>query len=403
LISIDGFRPEFYSEHAKILAPRIYGLAHGGVSAPDGMEPIFPTLTYPNHASLVTGVHSSDHGILSNRIGSDWYFNASSIQSTTLWQAEEAAGKKVAILRWPTTLGAHVQWYLPEIFGPGFNSENDWTLIKQNSNPEFLNEVLNSGLLKKITKPSDLDLLAAQAASWVFTHEDPDLTLIHLINVDLVQHQTGTHSAETRAALSGMDRIIGQIISHVDPVHTTVFVVGDHGFADVGRMIYLRALFPEKIFSDQLVIQAEGGQAVIYLKPGAEKSGAKILKILKDHARGFYRILAKEDLEELKAYPKAFCALETMPGSEFSEDESSDFVKNLQTTKGTHGYLPDRPEMQTGFIAWGREVTAGRQVEYVHLVDVAPTVAALLGVYLVTDGKPIKLKDDPKPSASPNP
>jgi predicted AlkP superfamily pyrophosphatase or phosphodiesterase len=396
-------RPDFYSENMKSVAPHLYALAHGGVSAPDGMEPVFPTLTYPNHASLVTGVHSADHGIYSNRIDGKWYFNESSIQATTLWQAEEAAGKSVAILRWPTTLGAHVQWFLPEVFGPDFNSENDWALIKQNTKPEFLNEILNAGPLKKVEKPSDLDMLATQAASWLFTHESPDLTLIHLINVDLVQHKTGTHSAETRQALSDLDHLIGLIVPRLDPLHTTVFIVGDHGFADVGRMINVKTLFPEKIFGDQVIVESEGGQSVIRLKPGSEKIGPKVWKILESHSKGLYQILATQELSELKAYPKAFCVLETMPGSEFT-DEGTELVRNLETTKGTHGYLPERPEMQTGFMAWGRKVTPGRQVEYVKLVDVAPTIANLLGVFLVADGKPIKLMDDPKPepSASPN-
>ena len=94
---------------------RLWPLADQGEIATHGITPIFPSLTYPNHTSMVTGAYSAEHGIYHNRIFSPtegptdaWNWYESAIRVPTLWQVAEKAGLKVAILRWPASVGAHV-------------------------------------------------------------------------------------------------------------------------------------------------------------------------------------------------------------------------------------------------------------------------------------------------------
>jgi predicted AlkP superfamily pyrophosphatase or phosphodiesterase len=408
LISIDGFRPEFYSESMKSVAPHLFQIAQQGLKAPDGMEPVFPSLTYPNHVSLVTGRYSAEHGVFANRAAAsgDWYFKESNIQVPTLWQVARAHGKSVAIMRWPASMGAQVDWFLPEIFNPSeTNAEGDWKLLVENTDPKFLRQIATDKPFQQIKALEDLDALATQGATWVLSHEDPDLTLVHLIGLDLAEHRSGTHSPETRSALSKIDSLVYQIISEVDPSRTTVFIVGDHGFSDVGRVIQLQSLMEQEHLAKMVDIQVDGGQAAVYLKPGASEKRA--LKALSKHAKGLYQILNRARLKELKAYPSALCVLETFPGTMFVNAGSSSepLVQSLGSTKGAHGYLPDRPEMQTGLIVWGRGIAAGKDVEYAKVIDIAPTVAKALGFDFPGEGTPIdfELKSNSLPSASTTP
>jgi hypothetical protein len=446
VISLDGFRPDFYGEGLKRVAPHLYQLAEAGASAPEGIEPVFPSLTYPNHATIATGVNSAKHGIYANTIyspelglTSEWYFKESMLHAPAIWQVAEDAGKSVAIMRWPVSMGAQVQWLLPEIFTPGdFNPEHDWKLIQENTPAKLLEQISNSGPVKKVASFEDLDRYTAQATKWALRNESPNLTMAHLTWLDLVQHRTGTHSPETRNALAFTDNLVNQILSFVDPTRTTVFILGDHGFADYGRIIHLKKIFDDENLGSQVDIQAEGGQAAIYLRQslGASASAdassqnnrlaqgklqARVVAVLQKHAKGLYQILDRHRLKRLGAYPYAFCAVEAPPGTIFDNQGAADkqgavsnpgatgandLVEILHTTKGAHGYLPERPEMHAGLIIWGRGVTPGNQLEDVSMLDIAPTVAAELGLHMKTDGMPLVIsrpEPSPQPSGQPSP
>ena len=429
IISIDGFRPDFYSEGMRKVAPHLFKLSQEGAEAPEGIEPVFPSLTYPNHATIATGVYTSKHGVYANTVyspelgvTSGWYFKESALHAPAIWQVAKDAGKTVAIMRWPVSLGAQVDWLLPEIFTPGdFDPAHEWKLLQDNAYPKFLDEVSSFGPLKKVTSLEDLDRYSAQAVKWALSTQGPDLTMVHLAWLDLVQHRTGTHSQETRDALAFTDGLVNQIMSFVDPTRTTVFILGDHGFADYGRVIHLKTIFDEEHLSNQVEIQAEGGQAAIYLRPSNNGSSstdansqnnrlsmgrlqARVISVLQKHSKGLYQILDRGKLKRLNAYPFAFCAVETPPGTIFDgqgEDTAKDLVEVLHTTKGAHGYLPDRPEMRAGLIIWGKGVSPKNDLEDVSMVDIAPTAAAALGIHMRTDGMSLVIWREP--SASPTP
>jgi hypothetical protein len=158
LISLDGLYPEIYRRSAELglQMPHLGQLVREGASA-DGMLGIFPTATYPSHATLITGVRPARHGIVSNSVftparklsqerpiaagrdsgaaaaattnaGTDaatggesaWYWYADSLRAPCLPQVVTAAGYSVAVSNWPVLVGAPwVRWHLPEIWSLG--------------------------------------------------------------------------------------------------------------------------------------------------------------------------------------------------------------------------------------------------------------------------------------------
>jgi predicted AlkP superfamily pyrophosphatase or phosphodiesterase len=120
LISIDGLRPEFYKDPQWAM-PALQQMAAAGVYA-DGVRSVFPSVTYPSHTTILTGALPARHGIYYNspfekegQTGK-WYWETSLIQTETLWDAARKAGLKTASVHWPVSLGAGVDYNIPEVF-----------------------------------------------------------------------------------------------------------------------------------------------------------------------------------------------------------------------------------------------------------------------------------------------
>ena len=123
MISIDGLKPEYITQadaHGMKL-PFLRTLLNDGTYA-DGVIGIWPTITYPSHTTLLTGVWPAEHGILNNqefdpreRFGGAWNWYAAEIRVPTLWQAAHKAGLHTASVGWPVSVGAmDVDWLIPE-------------------------------------------------------------------------------------------------------------------------------------------------------------------------------------------------------------------------------------------------------------------------------------------------
>ncbi|HUP57473.1 MAG TPA: alkaline phosphatase family protein, partial [Bdellovibrionota bacterium] len=124
LLSIDGFQPSHYLEPGTPFAPLLGRGAHVV-----GLEPVYPTVTSTNHVSLATGVTSDQHGVATNTRfdpaavtsweggeSRDWIFDEAEIRAPTLWQRAVLEYRRVALLRWPVTRGARVDWLVPDVF-----------------------------------------------------------------------------------------------------------------------------------------------------------------------------------------------------------------------------------------------------------------------------------------------
>src|SRR5262249_8109635 len=146
VISVDGLRPDYITaadQHgAKV--PNLLRFLKEGTYA-DGVTGVVPTVTYPSHTTLVTGVWPEKHGILANltfdplqKNYQGWYWYAEDIRMPTLWSAAAAAGRTTASIQWPVTVGAKITWNIPELWRAG--TPEDAKLVRAVATPGLLEE-----------------------------------------------------------------------------------------------------------------------------------------------------------------------------------------------------------------------------------------------------------------------
>src|SRR5215468_1338927 len=147
MISVDGMRPDYVTEAdargAKV--PNLRRFLKEGAFA-DGVQGVVPTVTYPSHTTLVTGVWPAKHGIYSNstfdplqKNADGWYWYNEDLRVPTLWDAVAKTGRKTASVQWPVTVGAQIDWLIPEIWRAG--TAEDGKLLRALSTPGLLAEI----------------------------------------------------------------------------------------------------------------------------------------------------------------------------------------------------------------------------------------------------------------------
>jgi predicted AlkP superfamily pyrophosphatase or phosphodiesterase len=406
MISIDGLRPEVYRDPAAlgISMPNLVALRESGVSA-ERMIPVFPSVTYPAHTTLVTGTRPAEHGIASNFVsGQSWYLNTADIRSQTLWQAAKAAKKTTAIVTWPASYGAQVDFLMPENLS--FGVPDVRKLVRDGSTPGLFDELEKK--CGKVQIPSfeapdageKLDAVTTCFAAEVLRSRKPDLLLVHFLDADHRQHFAGVDSAEARHAFERIDGFVGklrQATKDAGVAQETVFVVvGDHGFVDAHTNVNLNALLLTTGFaklaggkivpSPDVRISALGGSAALYLREGADPAlVGRLEKALQAEIdrryRGLVELIPRPELEAMGAFPGASLGFAAAEGYMLVAIDAPLPVLPSGALKGMHGYLPTMPGMATGFIAAGPGIRQG-ELPVVRQLDVAPTVAALLGMRL---------------------
>lgn len=393
LISIDGLRPEFYLDDA-YAAPALRALLTAGSHARAATPP-FPSVTYPGHATIVTGVRPARHGIPFNVIWSPtagsagrWYEEAADLRAPALWDVARAAGLTTAAVSWPVTLGARIDWLIPE---------RDYY---QRSEPvELLRRATTPGLLERLgvaPQPETFksvvrwDEFLTASATGIIKGMRPNLLLLHLVQVDYFQHRGGREGAEVKPALARVDAHVAAIVSALREAgiadRTAVIVTGDHGFQDVTRTIHTNEILVSGGFRQcpwspadwRATAHDAGGASAVFVSDAAGPGvAARAEETLRREARDRYTIVSRRELDTLGALPGAAFGLEAAPGWAFGGGCA---VTETEGARGTHGFLPSRPSMSTGFIASGAGVKSGVALERIGLVDVAPTAARLLGL-----------------------
>ena len=398
VITLDGMRPEFYQSD-QWEAPTLHRLAREGAWA-KAMLPAFPSLTYVNHTTLITGVRPSRHGIVGNEVFDwqrgqlpGWAWEAGRIHVPTLFDLARQAHMLTSAFCWPVTVGAPVDFLVPEVFHvPGANAETTEKLIEQSSSADVAADCLKAGGPVPFSPTAPLDKSDAwMTRGFILTwaHRHPRLGLIHLVNIDWISHHIGPNTPEAHAALKEIDRDIGQIVASVDRTDTTVMVMGDHGFLEYKTRVAPNRLFLDRgwirlkegtseVESWKVIADCQGACAAIYCKDPALEP--EVLKLLSNQTG--CTLVDHEALRRLGSLPLALCALSAKVGYAFHGSARAEFLEELPHPLGQHGYLPEM--VPTGFLAWGAGAAPGRALGTFENLAVAPTICKLLS--LPTDG-----------------
>ncbi len=377
LVSIDGFRPDYLDRDA---SPNLSRLAAGGVSA--AMRPSFPSKTFPNHWSLVTGLRPDRHGIVANNMEDParpgelftmatedpfWWNTAE-----PLWVTAEKAGIRTAAMFWP---GSAVGWGGTRASAwpytlTGGTRPSDWQ--------QFTQQMPNENRVRAV-----IDWLRRPAAT------RPGFVTLYFDTVDTAGHEYGPASDKVTAAVSEVDRAIGQLVAGLAELGqpANLVIVADHGMAPTSsdRVIPLDQLISA---SDARIIEA-GPYASFVPVPGHERAVEAAL--LKPHAH--LQCWRKAEIPARLHYganvrvPPYFCladdgwmTMKTAPAKPF--------------TRGEHGYDNDQADMRALFIANGPAFAHGKVLPSFDNVDVAPLLRDLIGLPAGTgldgDDKPFR-------------
>lgn len=416
LISVDALKPDYVFEQERIgvKLPNITRyFVENGLTAREGMQSVFPTFTYPCHQSMITGTNPCTHGIVNNGIFDPtgehlgaWHWFANT-KVKTLWEAAKENGYWSASVAFPTSVCAKGDFVAPEFWWDG--SELDSKFIDAVATPH--------GMILEMEKEigryaGGLDLSDAgdaqrgKAAMWVLKNkiapvinEKPFFMSAYFASFDESAHQNGVYSNEAKESLQKIDAMLGELIEEAHKItngNVIVCVVSDHGSLDNTHNISPNVLLRNaglietddngKVLSWKAFSQRAGGTAEIRLHDKNDKEAAealaKVMEQLKnDPESGILEVLTGEEAKARGGFPDSAYVLVSKKGYELRDDVIGDYCRTRLTQKAQHGYSEKFPEMRASFMLEGKGITKGN-VENVHLIDVAPTLAGIMGFVL---------------------
>ena len=401
MISLDGF-PAYALDDAKLPVPTLRRLIRQGVTA--RMTTINPTVTWPNHTTLVTGVRADEHGLLVN--GSlvptgAWppikvdpmVDKVKMVHAPTVYDAAHQAGLTTAQIDWVAINNA------PTITWPF----NEWATPAGAVEQEMIRKgAISAADVEDFTKANILfrDQIWAKAAVFLIREHRPNLMLLHFLSLDSVHHGFGPGSLAATSAMAFLDSCVEKVVAAVHETgmddRTTFLVVADHGFKGYTKEIRPAIAIAAAGLTGKVQVVPEGGTAMIYVASAEVLPQA--VKAL-EGVEGIDKVLGVDSFAALGLPTPAQdpqmspLLLTAKDGYSFSGATGGPVTAAVPQLRGSHGYLASDPEMDALFIASGYGVRAGALTGRISNVDVAPTIAKLLGVALPSaKGKPLPLQ-----------
>ena len=421
LISIDGFAG-YLVDDPKVPLPNIRRLAEKGCIIEGGMTVSDPSVTWPNHTTLVTGLKPGRHGVLANgvlvrggigvpvRIDSN-RDQVDLVRVPTVADVAHAAGLRTAEVNWPCTRNSKS---FDDQF-PDVPNSLDYTT------PRLRTELIKKGFLQDETQASfrnvsvvGLDYVWTEAACHLIRERKPHLMLVHLLNNDATHHRRGAQTQDGYTANAYADMCVGKILDAIDDAGireaTTVILVADHGFTLTPKAIRPNVLLRKaglltvdggELSQAQVHVVPEGGVGYVYCtNPASASERAASVQKLFLGQEGVADVLLPDRFNEVgfphpREYhqvPDAIVVAKDgygVSGSVTGETLVTTY-QEARTSLGSHGFLAKSSKMKAMCILSGVGIRSGVKLQGVHNTAVAPTIAKLLGLkYDYAEGKPL--------------
>jgi predicted AlkP superfamily pyrophosphatase or phosphodiesterase len=408
VISLDGF-PAYALDNARLPIPTLRMMQRGGAAAAS-MRPINPTVTWPNHTSIVTGVDASVHHVLVNGLLEGQHDGPVSIHpganksvlvhAQTIYDVAHQAGIKTAQADWVAIHNSGtIDWEFEE--KPDTKSPLAQELVREGR--------LTEQQLATFTHAGSQewrDNLYTDAMVDVIRKHRANLILLHLLALDSTNHRYGPQSEASDTAMAFLDNKVREVIDAVKAAHemkhTTFFIVSDHGFGEVDHVIHANAVLHDAGLLDAHAGGAlrgawavpEGGFSLVYVDKNAPADTAAKLQQTFAKTEGVERVFTPAEYQALglptpaqsDQAPDLYLAAKD--GYSFAGGDAGE-VEEVPD-RGSHGYLNSNPKMQAIFIAWGAGIRGRTKLDSIPNLDVAPTVATLLHLKLDhAQGKPL--------------
>ena len=446
VISLDGLDARYLREADQrgLKIPTLRRLMAEGATARAGVVSVYPSVTYPNHATMATGALPAKHGIVGNEVfdpaapqSNDWFWFARALRAETLWDAAKRAGLTVGLVSWPVSTGAG-DWNVPEIWKSGTSPSNSFAAtlaeMKTHQRPAGLIEEVtqqDASLFAKVTKDEGDDM-RTRFAEHIIERKRPGLMLVHLFDLDHFQHDFGPFTPEAYAMLEKSDTYVARLLAAAERAgtlqETAVFVMSDHGFRAYDKLILPNVILAraglietreEKnaegraravVTNWRAFASVTGGSCSVMLRDPRDKAdlnralaafaeyasnvaGATPGEKSGDKRSSVLRILNQREVGRAGGNPKAAFMLEAAEGYAFSSALRGEAIIEGKL-RGQHGYLPTTPNYRASLIAAGAGLkNRGGDLGEMRMIDIGPTIARALGLKLRdAEGRALKLR-----------
>jgi len=420
VVCIDGFA-SYLLDDPKAPVPTLRKLAREGAVADGGMRVVNPSITWPNHTTLVSGVRPEKHGVLANGVlvrgatGAAVFVDPKKDQKDlvrvpTLFDLAHRQGMTTAEINWPCTRASEsLDDSLPDV-------PDQITHMT----PRLRDELIQLGVLADATDKSfaansavGKDLIWTETTSHIIRQRKPNLLVLHLLNCDSTQHAEGAQSPAGYTANAYADMCLARVVDAIDEAgiraKTTIFVVADHGFTLVPKAIRPNVVLRQqgllqmgpagKLTEARAHVVSEGGIGLVYCTdPGTAQEDASRVEQLFSGKEGVATVVRPEHFSTIGLpHPREYSqapdlVIVAKDGYAVSGSaEGEDFVAagtESKGTKGAHGFIDTEIKMNAVCVLSGAGVRPGTHLKKVANVDIAPTIARLLGITnLNADGR----------------
>jgi len=374
---------------------------------------IYPSITYPCHTTMMTGVYPERHGIVNNESevmcekSSPWQFERSLVQASTVFDAAHAAGLKTAAVFWPVTGNDPSIDYLINEYWPQHGESSEDCFRESGSSEEVIEKIVRPNLSileNRHRRHPFCDEFIFRCACDMLRSFKPNLLMIHPANIDEYRHDTGLFTRKVESGIHETNLWLHELIKAAEDAgilaETDFFLISDHGQMEIRRSVALNVLLREaglidvdeqgKIVSWSAFAKSAAMSAQVYLKdPEDEALRDRVYRVLCDirdrETYGVSRVFtAAEARTEQHLAGRFSFVLETDNYTTFSNDWEKPLIKPLDNRsyrfgRATHGYLPEKGPQPT-LVCFGPDMKKGALVPFARLVDEAPTIAHALGL-----------------------
>ncbi|MBE6536680.1 MAG: alkaline phosphatase family protein [Ruminococcaceae bacterium] len=381
---------------------------------------IYPSLTHPVHASIISGAPAGITGVINNHIfnpnspdkdNKRWFNSFSDIKCDTLIHAAKRAGLTIGVSTWPliSDCADAVDYLVPSILNCDIEGrEEPIEVYRERGASNEMMEIIGEAVKRFGIKNQhpEYDEFQIYCASEIIKKYKPNLLLIHPGDVDSKRHKSGVFGSLVNEALENTDRWLGDILSAIDEAgiaeDTDVVVMSDHGQINISRVISPNVWLCDNglIKTDEngavtewsAWIASAGASAQVYLSnPDDKNLYERVYTLLTNMADegiyGFGHVYTAEELREKYGYFGGFSfVLETDGYTSFSEKLTRPVVtffdpSDYRAGRATHGHEPSAGP-KPPFIAKGPSFSPGVTLEEGNILNHAPTLAKVLGVEL---------------------
>jgi len=360
LISFDGFRWDYPNRG---ITPNLDFIKENGVHALS-LQPCFPSKTFPNHYSIVTGLYPENHGIIANsfidpitkevyKIGdTSMVRNPKWYQGEAIWETAKRQGVITASYFWPGS-ELNLEYRRPDYF------EKYEHLRDYNKRVE--------GVLNWLRFPND---------------QRPKFITLYFDAADTYGHKFGTNSVEINETIEKLDSLIGKVFEGLKQISlldsTNIIIVTDHGMSDVSgdRIINVEEIL--KGYNQKLWDYGP----VMYVFPDKRESN-KIYNKLKSQQKNF-KVYRKEEVPEYYHFSNNTMIPEIIliadPGWSLITDKDFNRYEGM-SSGGNHGYDNHHIDMHGIFYAIGPDFKNGYSCGTIDNIDIYPLLAKILRIF----------------------